>query len=36
MQEAGYENKISYKFKVGRATEEIVKEIKEVIMIYWS
>ena len=28
-QEAGYENKISYKFKVGRATEEIVKEIKE-------
>jgi nucleotide-binding universal stress UspA family protein len=27
--EAGCENKISYKFKVGRATEEIVKEIKE-------
>jgi nucleotide-binding universal stress UspA family protein len=27
--EVGCENKISYKFKVGRATEEIVKEIKE-------
>jgi nucleotide-binding universal stress UspA family protein len=27
--EAGCENKISYKFKVGRAIEEIVKEIKE-------
>ena len=27
--EAGCENKISYKFKVGKATEEIVKEIKE-------
>jgi nucleotide-binding universal stress UspA family protein len=29
IKEAGCENKISYKFKVGRATEEIVKEIKE-------
>jgi nucleotide-binding universal stress UspA family protein len=27
--EAGFENKISYKFKVGRTTEEIVNEIKE-------
>jgi nucleotide-binding universal stress UspA family protein len=27
--EVGCENKISYKFKVGKATEEIVKEIKE-------
>jgi len=27
--EAGCENKISYKFKVGRATEEIIKEINE-------
>jgi nucleotide-binding universal stress UspA family protein len=27
--EAGCENKISYKFKIGRATEEIIKEINE-------
>jgi nucleotide-binding universal stress UspA family protein len=27
--QAGFENKISYKFKVGRTTEEIVKEINE-------
>jgi nucleotide-binding universal stress UspA family protein len=27
--EAGFENKISYKFKVGRTAEEIVREIKE-------
>jgi nucleotide-binding universal stress UspA family protein len=27
--EVGFENKISYKFKIGRATEEIVKEINE-------
>jgi nucleotide-binding universal stress UspA family protein len=29
IKEAGCENKISYKFKIGRATEEIVKEINE-------